>query len=84
MSGPGAATADDPFADLEDRELLEPLSPDDRKQLELYHFVRSGEYVVWIEPDGRIRREKTSNLYYIRTRRGVYRASRITKEVVEV
>jgi len=40
--------------------------------------------VVWIEPDGRIRREKTSKLYYIRTRRGIYRVSRISGEVVEV
>ncbi len=84
MSGPGAAMADDPFADLEDSELLEPLSPDDRKQLELYHFVRSGESVVWIEPEGRVRKEKYSRLYYIRTAKGVYRISRITDEIIEV
>ncbi len=84
MSGPGAAMADDPFADLEDSELLEPLSPDDRKQLELYHFVRIGESVVWIEPEGRVRNEKVSRLYYIRTAKGVYRVSRITDEIIEV
>ena len=84
MSGPGAATADDPFADLEDRELLAPLSPEERTQLELYHFVRSGEYVVWIESEGRVRKEKYSRLYYIRTAKGVYRTSRITDEIIEV
>jgi hypothetical protein len=84
MSGPGAATAGDPFAALEDRELLESLSPDDRKRLELYHFVRSGDYVVWIEPEERVRKEKYSRLYYIRTAKGVYRISRITDEIIEV
>ena len=84
MSGPGAATADDPFAGLEDRELLASLSPEERKQLELSHYVRSGESVVWIEPEGRARKEKYSRLYYIRTAKGVYRTSRITDEIIEV
>ena len=84
MSGPGAATADDPFADLEDRELLASLSPEERKQLESYHFVRSRENVIWIEPEGRVRNEKYSRVYYIRTAKGVYRTSRITDEIIEV
>jgi len=84
MSGPGTAADGDPFADLEDRELLASLSPEERKQLELYHFVRSGESVVWIEPEGRVRKEKYSRLYYIRTAKGVYRTSRITDEIIEV
>ena len=84
MSGLGAATGDDLFAGLEDRDLLAPLSPEEREQLGLYHFVRSGEYVVWIEPEGRVRKEKYSRLYYIRTAKGVYRISRITDEIIEV
>jgi hypothetical protein len=84
MSGPGAAATDDPFADLEDQELLAPLSPEERERLARYHFVRSGEYVIWIEPEGRVRNEKYSRLYYIRTAKGVYRTSRITDEIIEV
>ncbi|MDH3212274.1 MAG: hypothetical protein OEM05_07290 [Myxococcales bacterium] len=75
---------DDPFADLADRELLAPLSPEERKHLELHHYVKSGEHVIWIEPEGRVRQEKYAKLYYLRTAKGVFRTSRVTDEIVEV
>ena len=40
--------------------------------------------MVWIEPEERVRKEKYSRLYYIRTAKGVYRISRITDEIIEV
>jgi hypothetical protein len=70
--------------ELRDDPLTASLTPEEKKALETHLLITTGDEVVWIEPDGRIRREKLSNLYYIRTRRGVYRASRISKEVVEV
>lgn len=69
---------------LRDDPLIGSLTPEKQETLRTRHLVTTGDEVVWIEPDGRIRREKTSQLYYIRTRRGVYRVSRISGEVVEV
>jgi hypothetical protein len=70
--------------ELEGDPLIESLTLEERQTLESTHLVTTGDEVVWIEPDGRIRREKLSNLYYIRTRRGVFRVSRISKKVFEV
>jgi hypothetical protein len=70
--------------ELEGDTLTESLTPEEKQTLESTHLVTTGDEVVWIEPDGRIRREKLSNLYYIRTRRGVFRVSRISKKVFEV
>ena len=74
----------DQAEELRDDPLTASLTPEEKQALETRQLITTGDEVVWIEPDGRIRREKVSNLYYIRTRRGVYRASRISKEVVEV
>jgi hypothetical protein len=74
----------DQAEELRDDPLTASLTPEEKKELETRQLITTGDEVVWIEPDGRIRREKLSSLYYIRTRRGVYRASRISKEVVEV
>ncbi len=74
----------DQAEELREDPLTASLTPEEKKELETRQLVTTGNEVVWIEPDGRIRREKLSNLYYIRTGRGVYRASRISKEVVEV
>jgi hypothetical protein len=70
--------------ELEGDPLIESLTPEEKQTLESTHLVTTGDEVVWIEPDGRIRREKLSNLYYIRTRRGVFRVSRLSKKVFEV
>ena len=72
--------ADEPANDT----LTAPLTPEERETLRTRHLVTTGDEVIWVEPDGRIRREKRSSLYYIRTRRGVYRVSRISNRVVEV
>jgi hypothetical protein len=64
--------------------LTADLTPEQQTELEARHVLAVGDEVVWIEPDGRVRREKLTSLYYIRTRRGVYRVSRISKEIVEV
>jgi hypothetical protein len=64
--------------------LIASLTPEEKETLQTRYLVTTGDEVVWVEPDGRIRREKLSSLYYIRTRRGVYRVSRISNEVVEV
>ena len=74
----------DQAEELRDDPLIASLTPEEQEMLRTRHLVTTGDEVVWIEPDGRIRREKTSKLYYIRTRRGVYRVSRISNEVVEV
>lgn len=74
----------DQAEELREDPLTASLTPEEKKELETRQLVTTGNEVVWIEPDGRIRREKLSNLYYIRTGSGVYRASRISKEVVEV
>ncbi len=74
----------DQAEELRDDPQIASLTPEEKRELETRHVVTVGEEVVWIEPDGRIRREKLSSVYYIRTGRGVYRASRISKEVVEV
>ena len=70
--------------ELRDDPLTASLTPEQKETLQTHHLVTTGDEVVWIEPDGRIRREKLSSLYYIRTRKGVYRVSRISNKVVEV
>jgi hypothetical protein len=70
--------------DLLDDPRVASLTPEEKETLRTRYLVTTGDEAVWVEPDGRIRREKLSSLYYIRTRRGVYRVSRISKEVLEV
>ncbi len=74
----------DPAEEPANDSLTASLTPEERETLETRYLVTTGDEVVWVEPDGRIRREKLASLYYIRTRRGVYRVSRISNEVVEV
>ena len=74
----------EPADELRDDPLIASLTPEEEKTLRTRDLVTTGDEVVWVEPDGRIRREKLSGLYYIQTRRGVYRVSRISNKVVEV
>jgi hypothetical protein len=74
----------EPADELRDDPLIASLTPEEKETLQTHHLVTTGDEVVWVEPDGRIRREKLSGLYYIRTRRGVYRVSRISNKLVEV
>ncbi len=64
--------------------LIEDLSAEQRGELERRHYVRVGDELVWTETDGRVRRERVRNLYYVQTARGIFRVSRVTGEVVEV
>jgi hypothetical protein len=76
--------ASEPSEELWNDPLIASLTPEEKETLQTRYLVTTGDEVVWVEPDGRIRREKLSSLYYIRTRRGVYRVSRISNEVIEV
>ena len=64
--------------------LIEDLSEAQRRELELRHVLRVGDDLVWIDPNQRVRRQRASSVYYVPTRRGVYRVSKLTGEVIEV
>jgi hypothetical protein len=64
--------------------ILEALSNDEKAELERKSFVKVGDEVVWSDPERGLRREAMSRLYYIQTTKGVFRVSRITREIVEV
>jgi hypothetical protein len=68
----------------DDTTLLEALTPEERHELELRHYVRVGDDLVWLEPGGAVRRESAARLYYIQTARGIFRVSRIHGRVIEV
>lgn len=68
----------------EDEALLATLAPEQRAELEAQRVVRVGDALVWIEPEGRVRREKVAKLYYVRTARGMFRWSKIDDALVEV
>ena len=71
-------------AKLGESPLTRDLSPEQRDELETRQILRVGKELVWFEPDGRLRRERVSNLTYVQTPHGVFRVSRITGQVVEV
>lgn len=64
--------------------LLADLTADQRAALEAARTLRVADELVWIEPEGRVRREKLARLYYVRTARGMYRWSKIEDTLVEV
>ncbi len=66
------------------QEILASLTSEQREELERRGYVKLGDALIWIEPESGVRKELLSNLYYIRTGRGVFRVSRISGEVVEV
>jgi hypothetical protein len=72
------------LADLEDAALIADLDAAKLRELELRHYARVGDDLVWIEPGRRVRRERASRVYYVQTARGVFRVSRLTGEVIEV
>jgi hypothetical protein len=67
-----------------DADLLEDLTPEQRQELERRRHLRVGRDLVWIELDGRVRRQRFDSVYYFQTERGVFRVSRLDGEVVEV
>ena len=74
----------EPARSREDDARLAALTPEQRATLEAEGAVRIGDELVWIEPEGRVRREKLARLYYVRTPRGMYRWSKIDDALVEV
>lgn len=64
--------------------ILEPLTDAERAQLDNNRTLRVGDSLIWIEPEGGVRREKVARLYYVRTARGVFRYSKIDDALVEV
>jgi len=75
---------DDGASTLPDSEIIRELSDEQQHELEQARTLRVGDSLVWIEPDGRVRREKVSRLYYVRTAKGMYRYSKIEDTLVEV
>ena len=71
-------------AELRDAALIEDLSDEQRRELELRRYLRVGEELIWIGIDHRIRRERIAQIGYVQTDRGIFRVSRLTGEVVEV
>jgi len=76
--------SDDPGRAADGSPYTSDLDADERQELTLRHYVRKGPDLVWVEPGGKVRRERADGLYYIQTARGVFRVSRISQEVVEV
>ena len=70
--------------DPRDAALIEDLSDEQRRELELRRHLRVGEELIWIELDQRVRRERIDQIGYVHTARGVFRVSRLTGKVVEV
>lgn len=64
--------------------ILNGLTDEQRADLERKSYVWVGEDVVWIDRERGVRREAMSRLYYIQTTAGVFRVSRIAREIVEV
>ncbi len=64
--------------------LLADLTDEQRAHLEARGWVKVGKDIAWIEPGGGERREPLSRAYYVPTRKGIFRVSRLTREVVEV
>lgn len=71
-------------AELRDMGLVEDLSDEQRRELDLRRHLRVGEELIWIGIDHRVRRERIAQVGYVQTERGVFRVSRLTGEVVEV
>jgi hypothetical protein len=79
-----AAMAADPDRERRNAAILDGLSDAQRRELEANRTLRLDDSLVWIEPEGAVRRERVSHLYYVRTSRGVFRYSKIDDALVEV
>ncbi len=64
--------------------VLAALTPEQRAQLEADRVLRVGDELIWIEAEGRVRKQPVSKLYYVRTALGMFRWSKIDDELVEV
>lgn len=64
--------------------ILAALTPEQRSQLEADQVLRVGDELIWIEAEGRVRKQPVSKLYYVRTALGMFRWSKIDDALVEV
>lgn len=64
--------------------ILAALTPEQRAQLEADHTLRVGDELIWLEAEGRVRKQPVSKLYYVRTALGMFRWSKIDDALVEV
>lgn len=67
-----------------DEAILAALTPEQRAQLEADRVLRVGDELIWIEAEGRVRKQPVSKLYYVRTALGMFRWSKIDDALVEV
>jgi len=64
--------------------ILASLTPEQRAQLDGDRVLRVGDELVWIEAEGRVRKQPVAKLYYVRTALGMFRWSKIDDALVEV
>lgn len=64
--------------------VLAALTPEQRAQLEADRVLRIGDELIWIEAEGRVRKQPVAKLYYVRTSLGMFRWSKIDDALVEV
>ncbi len=64
--------------------ILAALTPEQRSQLDADHVLRIGDELIWIEAEGRVRKQPVAKLYYVRTALGMFRWSKIDDALVEV
>jgi hypothetical protein len=74
----------DDTSTLSQDERLSGLSPEQKAELERNGYAVVADEVIWMDRERGLRREPMSRLYYIQTEKGVFRVSRITREVIEV
>lgn len=64
--------------------ILAALKPEERAQLDADRVLRVGDELIWIETQGRVRKQPVAKLYYVRTSLGMFRWSKIEDALVEV
>lgn len=64
--------------------ILTALKPEERAQLDADRVLRVGDELIWIEAEGRVRKQPVAKLYYVRTSLGMFRWSKIDDALVEV
>jgi hypothetical protein len=64
--------------------VLASLTPEQRAQLEAERVLRVDNELIWIEAEGRVRKQPVAKLYYVRTSLGMFRWSKIDDALVEV
>lgn len=74
----------DPVRSPAEAAILAALTPEQRAQLDADRVLRVGDELIWIEAEGRVRKQPVAKLYYVRTALGMFRWSKIDDALVEV